>query len=163
MENENPYDAPSAPVDDVAPARREIVTAGRWRRLFNLLIDYVCVMLFGMVFGFVLGLALVFSGADAALDWLEQPSKARDYGMGIVVVFLYYVPMEAVFGFTVGKLVTGTRVVDESGLPPSWKQAIGRTLCRFIPFEAFSVLFSTDGKVRGWHDRLAGTYVVRTR
>lgn len=120
-------------------------------------------MLFGMVFGFVLGLALVLSGGDAALDWLEQPSKARDYGMGIVVVFLYYVPMEAVFGFTVGKLVTGTRVVDESGLPPSWRQVIGRTLCRFIPFEAFSVLFSTDGKVRGWHDRLAGTYVVSIR
>ena len=70
----------------------------------------------------------------------------------------YYVVFEGIFGWTVGKLVTGTRVIRADGNKPNVPQIIGRTFARFIPFEPFSVLFG-----RGWHDSLSGTRVVKVR
>ncbi len=100
----------------------------------------------------------------AALDRiLEEPSHVRDYGIGLGVMLTYYIAMEGFFGFTVGKLVTGTRVVTEGGGRPRWGQVVGRTFARLIPFEPFSVLFSNDKERRGWHDSLPKTYVVRKR
>ena len=64
------------------------------------------------------------------------------------------------FGITVGKLCTGTRVVDENGHAIGFRRALLRSLCRLIPFDAFSVLMSDDQTIRGWHDSLPRTYVV---
>ncbi len=86
-----------------------------------------------------------------------------EYAFGILVMLLYYTPLEALFGCTLGKLVTGTRVVNERGGKPSWGQALGRSFARLIPFEALSVLVASEGQVRGWHDALPRTWVVRKR
>jgi uncharacterized RDD family membrane protein YckC len=59
-----------------------------------------------------------------------------------------------------GKLITGTRVVTESGEVPTARQILIRTVVRFVPFEAFSFLGSSG---TGWHDTWSGTRVVRTR
>ena len=72
----------------------------------------------------------------------------------------YYVILEGMTGRTLGKLITGTKVVNERGEPPSFGQILGRTFSRFIPFEVFSFL-AEDG--RGWHDSVPGTYVGSTR
>ena len=78
-----------------------------------------------------------------------------------VVVFLaYYIGMEVSAGKTVGKYVTGTQVITEDGELPSAGTVVIRTLCRMIPFEAFSFFGSTP---RGWHDKLSKTRVVKTR
>jgi hypothetical protein len=37
------------------------------------------------------------------------------------------------------------------------KMALIRTICRFIPFEAFSFFGQ-----KGWHDSISGTNVVKT-
>lgn len=108
----------------------------------------------GVVFGVVLGVA----GGEAAVAKLQN--VGMQYLLGLILMLAYYVPLEAMFGRTLGKLVTGTKVVDENGNPPTWGKAFGRTLCRFIPFEAFS-FFMADA--RGWHDSIPKTYVVKTR
>jgi uncharacterized RDD family membrane protein YckC len=154
----DPYAAPTAAIDDVHD-RLSLVPASRWRRFANLLVDYIGLALLGMI----LGMAVVLVGGNPALQALNTPNPLRDMGFGIVTALLYYTPLEAFFGCTLGKLVTGTRVVDERGGAITWKQALGRTVCRFIPFEAFSVLFSSDDPLRGWHDRLPRTFVVLRR
>lgn len=111
----------------------------------------------------MLAFALALFGGEDALASMEEPSFVRDYAIGIGLMLVYYIPLEGMFGVTVGKLITGTRVVDEQGRPPSWGQAIGRTFARLIPFEPFSLLFSEDKRIAGWHDRLPKTLVVRTR
>jgi uncharacterized RDD family membrane protein YckC len=153
--NSNPYDAPRAQVYE-RPEPLEVVPAGRWRRFFNLLIDYCCFVLLIFVVGFIIALA----GGEAVLAELDQPNFLRDYVLGVGTMSAYYVPMEGLFGLTVGKLVTGTRVVNEYGEPPSWGQVLGRTLCRFIPFEPLSMFGSQR---RAWHDLIPKTYVVRKR
>ena len=159
----NPYHMPAAKIaETISDERLKIEPAGRWRRFFNWLIDYVCFTLLSMVALMPYVVWLYLRGGEAALDSLETPNLLRDYGIGIAAMLLYYIPMESIFGFTVGKLVTGTRVVTEDGGKPRWGQIIGRTFARFIPFEPFSLLFSSDER-RGWHDSLPKLYVVRKR
>lgn len=148
----NPYQAPVARVAEQESTA--IVPAERWRRFVNLLIDYVGFLALSFVLGIVLGLA----GGPAAVQKLQ--GTGIKYLTGIFLMLIYYVPLEGMFGRTLGKLVTGTKVVDENGNPPTWGKAFGRTLCRFIPFEAFS-FFKSDA--RGWHDSISRTYVVKAR
>jgi uncharacterized RDD family membrane protein YckC len=63
-------------------------------------------------------------------------------------------------GRTLGKLITRTSVVDAEGRRPTFKQVLGRTFSRIIPFEPFS-FFGKDA--RGWHDSMSNTFVVVKR
>ncbi len=168
MDEHNPYHAPTAQIADALPDElMKIEPAGRWRRFFTLLIDYFCFLLLELL-GWVLYVGSHYGqGIESMLTvlerLLEEPIHIRDYGIGLGAMLLYYIAMECFFGFTVGKLVAGTRVVNEDGGRPRWGQVVGRSFARLIPFEPFSVLFSNAKARRGWHDSLSKTYVVRRR
>ncbi len=70
----------------------------------------------------------------------------------------YWVIFEHFFQKTPAKFLTKTKVVTINGYKPSFWNIVGRTLCRFIPFEQFSFLGSTPV---GWHDSISKTRVVR--
>jgi len=76
------------------------------------------------------------------------------------IMFAYYVIMEGTTGKTIGKFITRTKVITDDGEQPTMKTALLRTLCRFIPFDAFSFL-GTPGK--GWHDKFANSRVVNDK
>lgn len=80
------------------------------------------------------------------------------YMVEIGAALLYYLLLEGLFKITIGKCITNTIVVNDSGERPSFITMAGRTLCRFIPFDAFSFLGADS---RGWHDSMSGTYVVK--
>ena len=81
--------------------------------------------------------------------------------VAVVFVLSYYFVFEGITGRTVGKYMTGTKVVSEDGSKASFLQIIGRTFCRLIPLEIFSFLFYEDkSRPVFWHDALAGTRVV---
>ncbi|MGJ7903228.1 RDD family protein [Lysobacter sp. 1R34A] len=156
--DDNPYHAPQTAVQlDERMAKLE--AASFLRRFFNYLIDFVACY----AIGFVIAFAFALFGGEGALAAMDEPNLLRDYAIGIGLMLAYYIPLEGMFGVTVGKLITGTRVVDEQGRPPGWGQVIGRTFARLIPLEPFSVLFSDSRRPAGWHDRLPKTLVVRTR
>lgn len=152
-DNHNPYQVVPRSVDPYAARAAAVVDevelepAGLGLRFLNYLIDS---LVFGFVYGFMLGLLGVVG--------LRDPFGYLVFTIGATVA--YYTIMEGAFGVTLGKLATGTRVVDENGNPPTWGQATIRSLCRFIPFEPFSLLFSGE-RLSGWHDSLAGTRVVK--
>lgn len=79
------------------------------------------------------------------------------------VVALYYIGLWALTGATVGKSLLGLRVVGADGFPPS----IGRSIIRFIGYGLSAIVFFLgfiwilfDNEHRGWHDELAGTWVI---
>ncbi len=74
------------------------------------------------------------------------------------ISFVYYATAELLFHRTVGKALLHTRVVTADDNLPSSGQLLLRTLCRFLPFEPLSLLFS--GRSLGWHDTLSGTKVI---
>jgi len=149
----SPYQPPLAAVSDQAP-QLALQPASLWLRLANALIDYF--MFWLLLVGVIAVLALSLS--ESAFDALFQGFSGNL--MGLAVMLLYYIVMEAFFARTVGKFITGTKVVDESGGPVGLGQVVGRSFARFIPFEVFS--YFGDDK-RGWHDSLPRTRVVKCR
>lgn len=153
----DPHERPQSELR--AERAAELVVASRAQRLINLLIDSaVCSAV-------VLGGLSVYSAFDPDVLKLLRPAPDAPWNPTmsltmLLVQFAYYVPMEGIFGVTLGKLVTSTRVVDVQGRPPSWAQVLGRTAARQIPFEPFTIFFS-GARVAAWHDRLPKTLVVR--
>lgn len=156
----NPYQPPQAPLDVAAPAA-ELVQATRGRRFANFVIDTLCYYLLSAVAGFVYVIYLVVTRGEQALQG-EPISTLESYAIGISASLFYYVSLEGLFGRTLGKLITGTRVVREDGAPLTLGTVLKRSLARFIPFEPFS-FFGIEETPRGWHDTLSKTLVVRTR
>ena len=148
--NPNPYAPPQS--DVAAPeTSRDIVPASKGRRFGTLLVDYVMFMLLSFGIGVVVALLFGDRGVKAM-------QSIPDFALGLLILSAYYVFFEGIWARTPGKLVFGTVVVTETGTKPSIKQVIGRTLCRFIPFEALSFLSE-----RGWHDSIPKTRVVLAR
>ena len=82
---------------------------------------------------------------------------AAEFLLSLSVLFTYYLIFETVTkGRTFGKILTGTIAITQDGSPFTFKHALLRTLCRFIPFEAFSALGYMP-----WHDSISKTAVVK--
>ncbi len=88
---------------------------------------------------------------DVLLNWL----------LPAIAVILFWIYRQA----TPGKMVIGARIVDaRTGGRPSTGQLIGRYLGYYvsmIPLCAGLIWVAFDARKQGWHDKLAGTVVVR--
>jgi len=80
----------------------------------------------------------------------------------IVAVVWFWVKLQA----TPGKMLVSLKVVDaRTGKALSVGQAIGRYFAYFlsmIPLGLGFIWIAFDSKKQGWHDKLAGTVVIRT-
>ncbi|MBN2166617.1 MAG: RDD family protein [Marinilabiliaceae bacterium] len=77
--------------------------------------------------------------------------------IGVIVYIFYYTLLEYKFGFTFGKLITGTRVVQDNGSSLTIRKSFIRSLIRYIPIDLFTYFVSN----KGWHDKWVGTKVVK--
>ena len=89
-------------------------------------------------------------------------------GAGLVWVLLNSVLVQGATGATVGKFITGARVVRPDGRPPGVWKALGRTLMLIIdtitlilPLGLWVAMFSRGHRRLG--DMAAGTYVVKAQ
>lgn len=155
MMEHNPYTPTKGVLSAGDPGEQTIAAleiASRWRRLANLLLDLMSYVFLWMLTEIVNGIVALYSGVD--LVGLAGPLST------LGVLFIYYFLGEALLGKTVGKFVTRTRVVAESGGAAHRWQIFVRTLSRFVPLEAVSFL----GRRRyGWHDQWSKTRVVVQR
>lgn len=127
-------------------------------RFVNYIVDQVAL---GVIINAIkFGLALFSLGKNYNDHLLLQENMtAIWYGLllSLVCTFTYYTVFEsATNGRTLGKILTGTIAINQDGSPFTFKNALMRTLCRFIPFEPFSALGYMP-----WHDSIAKTAVVK--
>ena len=82
----------------------------------------------------------------------------------LFLLFGYFVLFTGVRGQTPGKWVAGIIVVDREGRIPGVGVAIPREMVgRFVSTAAFGlglIWLVFDSKRQGWHDKIAGTFVV---
>jgi uncharacterized RDD family membrane protein YckC len=139
------------------PENELAILASRAQRFGTYILDYIFVILFSCIIGVMLGVFLGLTGIK-----LDLESKVTELIFGVIAVFIYYFFQEAFWGKTLGKLIIGTKILNNDYTKVSVKNAFARTICRFIPFEAFSFL-GGDSKPQGWHDKLSNTIVVLER
>jgi uncharacterized RDD family membrane protein YckC len=138
----------------------ELEYAGFWRRFGAALIDaaLLCIVSFpvlNVVYGvdYWLDERLIKGPVDFLVSWL----------LPAVVVLVFWVTK----GATPGKMAIAAQVVDErTGGKPSTGQLVGRYFAYFLstlPFCLGFIWAGFDPKKQGWHDKLAGTVVVRRK
>jgi uncharacterized RDD family membrane protein YckC len=84
--------------------------------------------------------------------------------VGAVMAAGYFLFFWSLSGQTLGKLLTGSRVVDRRGGALGFGRAalrLAATLVAALPLGAGFIGLWTDPERRGWHDRIAGTKVIR--
>ena len=115
--------------------------AGFWIRMLALLIDLVLVAV--------------------ALGWL------LNHGSGVLLLLAAYgAVMWKLKGTTVGGIVCDLKVVRVGGGPLDWGTAIVRALACFLSLVVAGLGFiwiAVDHEHQAWHDKIAGTVVVRVR
>lgn len=150
--------------------------AGAGSRLGARIIDIVII---GVVFIIliIVGVASAVGLADGDSTITEEDTAA----VGTIVAFtllavaisiLYEVTMIATKGQTLGKMAVRIRVVRaDNGLVPGWGKSIGRWIIpaalNFIPFVGWLLALLVyvsllwDKVRQGWHDKAAGTLVIK--
>ncbi len=138
--------------------------ASTGQRFLNWLIDNL-LMRFGLsyVTGIFTGYLLSILFPDYMRKLLYQESTGDLLLIGyIIAIFnyiIYYTICEKAFrGYTLGKLITGTKAIREDGNELTFKDAILRILSRLVPFEAFSGF-----GFQPWHDSWTQTVVIKSR
>lgn len=167
---ENTYD-PSGHPEDPAQAepsehllddivdQAELTMAGSGQRFLNHLVDYVLFYILWRllieVIAYPLARVVVFIGYNRVTLYVTFYLLAVLFEVVLMTAMEYFIG-----GKTLGKLITRTRAVNEDGTRLTPKTAFVRSLCRIIPFEAFSAL---GNPCYPWHDKLSKTYVIDDR
>ncbi len=131
-------------------------TASQGKRFANYILDIIFFYVFSVVIGVFIGVIAAIVDPDS-LSFLDNDSKLMNYFIGFLLMMFYYSLFEGLTGRSLAKYITKTKVVNNHGEKPSFDVILLRTVCRFIPFEAFSFLGSENS---GWHDSLSKTRVV---
>lgn len=147
--DQNPYAAGSV----IAPLERiSGEPASATRRFWTFVADLVAIRIG------VLAVEIAY-GVYYGLEALKLVNDVQWWGIYITFYVIYYFVLELLFGKTLGKVLTGTRVVTLGGQALSTPTAVLRTLCRLLPLEPMSFSLGETW----WHDSLSRTQVVRTR
>lgn len=141
----------------------EFNKASAGMRFLNLIIDRTVVSIFFFLFGFlgvfidnILGIDFFYS----TVSKLSQMDKLMDILITSSIYFLYTFLMEYFTkGRTIGKYITGTRVIRTDGQNPTFEEYLIRNISRLVPFDAFSFL----GGGNGWHDSWSDTRVINIK
>jgi uncharacterized RDD family membrane protein YckC len=156
---DNSHEIPENPAEEVNildDVHYTLIQASGGKRFANYLVDWIG---FSLVWRLLLGELL-----GRILVWINFPveNEAALYGIGYLAIFVTFGLVvggveAATGGKTLGKLLTGTRAVNDDGSRLSPKKAFLRYLVRLVPFEQFSALGSPSYP---WHDRWTKTIVI---
>ena len=125
--------------------------ANKGLRIANYLIDLATVVIILIIIITVIYLVLELFAINFSED-----NIILDLLMYLGFVGVYFLMEVITKGRSVGKYITGTKVVTIFGEIPNSSQVLKRTLSRLIPFDALS-FFGENG----WHDSWSDTRVVK--
>lgn len=180
---ERPYSPPPPPQPQAYAAQamtgwatlgtgQQVELASPGARFGARVVDFVLMLVFAIViaFGFLGGLSGVDDGGDAVIAAGSLVLLPFVFG---AVGIIYEVALIATKGQTLGKMAANVKVIRaDNGEVVGWGKSIGRwiipAVLGVIPF--FGLLLSLlvyvsltwDQARQGWHDKAAGTLVIKT-
>ena len=131
-----------------APTVYPMNFAGPMRRLYAFTIDFGLIMM------------IIYAVAPAANGVMfSQEAAPQD----LIFFFGYFIIPTVIWGRTPGKWVAGIVVVDSGGQTPGPAAIPREMIGKFVSYLAAGIgifWLMLDPKRQGWHDKIAGTYVV---
>ncbi len=129
--------------------------ASKGKRFLNYIID----LLFFIIGSVAIVVLTMPDSVNVSDSTSPSPGDQFITRIGFQLLYcLFMFLLEAIFrGKSLGKLLTGTRAVNEDGSRITFKTALLRGLSRGVPFEPFSALGSPSTP---WHDRWTHTLVI---
>jgi len=133
--------------------------AGFWIRFFALFVDGLII---GVPAGIIIGILVAVVGKDATGVILVLYAL---YLIAIVAYFVYFWTQRD--GQTIMNKALGIKVVKTDGSPIT----VGTAIVRYVGYFIDSIIFGLpigyiwaafDPNKQAWHDKIAGTYVVKT-
>ncbi len=136
--------------------------AGFWVRVGATIIDTILIMLITFPL-----LVSIYGWAYFDMEQTGFIAGPADflitYALPAIAVILFWLKKQA----TPGKMAVSAKVVDaKTGNTMSVSQAIGRYFAYYvslIPLGLGFIWVAFDSKKQGWHDKLAGTVVIRSK
>lgn len=157
--NQNPYAPPNARVEDSSSlTSNDFDPAGFWLRVLASIIDSI---LLGIITVPLL-LAIYGSSYYSKTTMLAGPADFLvSWVLPIVLTVWFWSARQA----TPGKMLLSLKIIDaETAQPIGLRQSIIRYLGYFVSGIALGLGFlwvAWDARKQGWHDKIAGTLVVR--
>ena len=175
MEPHDPYRAPARSVAQEGPTAPVDMSAvafnsgdGKVASAATIAAGYTSSIIAARWLATIIDFIVLFLVAGAPLIFLEESIAQKVVWLSLAFLVAYFPVMETVWGGAVGKLATGTRVVNVRGERPAWWQSIIRTLLRLIEVNPFlvggvpaGIVALMSGNRQRLADMLPGTYVRR--
>jgi len=146
---------------------------GFWRRVMAFFIDKLILFVISLVILLVGILALSVGFPSQYREFLPEGLAELTAGFmviyfltGILINMLYFTYFHGTTGQTPGKIILGLQVIQSTGE----KMVLGVGFLRWVGYIISAIFFylgffwiAFDEKKQGWHDKIAGTIVIRTR
>ncbi len=134
--------------------------ANKGLRFLNYIIDLFSIIIVTILFfGIIAGIITVINPESNIIYEFENINPLLDR---ILTTFFYvlliFLSEYLTKGRSLGKFITGTKVVMIDGSAPTTKDYFYRNLCRIIPFDQLTFLGGN-----GWHDKISKTTVVNKK
>ena len=139
--------------------------AGFATRAIALVIDYLIILLLLFVIAwFINSLPNLFNFQRINLRWLNSlVILVSSVAFTVVFIYGYFSIFLYLTGQTLGNAVMGIRVIRKNGRRVGFLRSLVRCigyLLAFIPLGLGFLWVLGDDRRQGWHDKLAGTYVI---
>ncbi len=153
-------------MSSTAPVAAPIAYGGFWIRLLAIILD-------GIIIAVVTGALAPILGVDSLIPPTPPPTDPppgisinfQFNALGTLFGLVYFVGFWAWRGQTPGMIPFRMRIVRAAdGSRPDWVIALLRYVGLIISIVVFllGVIWAAfDGRKQGWHDKIAGTLVVR--
>jgi len=137
----------------------ELEYVGFWPRVWATVIDSILVSII-----LVPLVRLIYGDEYESLKLIQGPADLLiSLVLPAVAIVIFWINRQA----TPGKIAIGARIVDaKTGGKPTTRQLVLRYLGYYvaaIPLFLGLIAVAFDPRKQGWHDKLAGTAVVRPR
>ena len=129
--------------------------AGFGSRLVAFVIDGVIFAVVGVAIVLMFAPALSQGGSDSSFTILNAALTLGSLGAHWIFNSV---------GWSPGKLMMGLRIVNAEGTAPGAARGFARTagtIVSSLPLYLGYLWAAWDGRTQTWHDKIAGTYVVR--
>jgi uncharacterized RDD family membrane protein YckC len=140
----------------------ELEYVGFWPRVWASIIDTIMIMVVTSPLA-----AIVYGRGYFSYDYGAAIRGPEDFFISFVLPAVAVILFWSAKHATPGKMAIGAKIVDaRTGGSPSLSQHIIRYLGYFVsilPACLGLVWVAFDSRKQGWHDKLAGTVVVRPR